>query len=96
MPYVKLKRRSKRFKFMKSVKTTLFIVLISSAIGMAAVFLSDLWFPRASSSSSLSSSLSSNAPDTESSIINKYKDNYGDDWKNKLKEDYQAYSKGMR
>ena len=80
MPHVKIKRRSKKFRFMKSVKTMLFVVLISSAIGMAAVLLTELFSPS-----------STGRIDIVSMIIKRYKDNYGDNWKSKLKEDYGTY-----
>ena len=81
MPYVRIKLRSKKFRFMKSAKTTLFVVLISSTVGMAAVFINEMFSARPA-----------DGPDIVSKIVKRYKDNYGDNWKAKLKEDYKEYS----
>ncbi len=83
MPYVK-KYHSYSYKYKRkstiSLKTVLTIVLISSAAGLLALLISSLMTPAPYKKAEI-----------VDSVIKRYKDNYGENWKEKLKQDYGAY-----
>ena len=95
MPVVKVLVRKRRHKkisletIIRTIKTMLIIVFFSVIAGWGALLLSNFINPPSRIMTPLAGSIRNETGNDK--MISKYKDKYGDDWKEKAMADYQKY-----